>query len=135
MLYIILYHRDVQGKLSKRILASDSITTFEFDTVSAHNLFGMSVIILLSHVSMWCTHRPRLEIMCCLVSSLWNNISIVIGFCVAETQNMTIFKNLFIQVYSPYSLKRREQAEIRASIFNYGDKTEKVCDIHVMGNL
>ena len=41
------------------------------------------------------------------------------GFCVAETKNVRIFKNVFLQIYSPYALKLREQANIRISVFNY----------------
>ena len=33
-----------------------------------------------------------------------------------------MFKDVFIQLYTPFSLKIREQAIIRLSVFNYGDK-------------
>ena len=41
------------------------------------------------------------------------------GFCVAETKNIKIFKTIFLQVYTPYSLKLKEQASIRIAVFNY----------------
>ncbi|XP_078491488.1 complement component C3 [Ciona intestinalis] len=43
------------------------------------------------------------------------------GFCIAPTTNVKVFKNVFVQVYTPYSLKKREQALIKLSVFNYGD--------------
>ena len=52
--------------------------------------------------------------------------SISLGFCVAETQNMTIFKDCFVQLKLPYSLKNREQTEIRVTVFNYASKAKKV---------
>ena len=41
------------------------------------------------------------------------------GFCVAETKNIKISKQIFLKVYTPYSLKLKEQASIRIVVFNY----------------
>ncbi|CAK8698072.1 complement C3-like [Clavelina lepadiformis] len=41
------------------------------------------------------------------------------GFCIAEPTELRVFKDVFIQLYTPYSLKKREQATIKYSIFNY----------------
>jgi len=41
------------------------------------------------------------------------------GFCIANPVQMVTFKKVFIQVYTPYSLKKGEQANIKLSIFNY----------------
>lgn len=41
------------------------------------------------------------------------------GMCVAQTQNITVFKKFFIQLHMPYSVIRGEQIEIVATVFNY----------------
>ena len=45
------------------------------------------------------------------------------GFCVAKTRNVRIFKNVFLQIYTPYALKLREQANIRIAVFNYNSRS------------
>ncbi|KAK2903268.1 hypothetical protein Q8A67_007981 [Cirrhinus molitorella] len=42
------------------------------------------------------------------------------GFCVAEPVDLTVFKQLFISLRLPYSVKRFEQLSIVAVIYNYG---------------
>ena len=37
----------------------------------------------------------------------------------AETKSTKIFKKIFLQVYTPYSLKLKEQASIKIAVFNY----------------
>lgn len=37
----------------------------------------------------------------------------------AEPAKLVVFKNVFIQLYLPYSVRLMEQANIRYSIFNY----------------
>ncbi|XP_039271126.2 complement C3-like [Styela clava] len=82
------------GKYTRGVVAKDSITTFEFDTVSMHEIDG---------------------------------------FCVAPTQNVTIFKDVFVQLKLPYSLKRMEQAEIRATVFNYATTSKRLTVYVKMG--
>ncbi|XP_077986835.1 A.superbus venom factor 1-like [Glandiceps talaboti] len=43
------------------------------------------------------------------------------GMCVAEPYEMTSFKNFFVALNMPYSVRRGEQIEIRAAVFNYMD--------------
>ncbi|XP_077987221.1 A.superbus venom factor 1-like [Glandiceps talaboti] len=43
------------------------------------------------------------------------------GMCVAEPYEMTSFKDFFVALNMPYSVRRREQIEIRAAVFNYRD--------------
>ncbi|XP_067865392.1 complement C4-A-like [Heterodontus francisci] len=41
------------------------------------------------------------------------------GFCVAEPKKMKVFKPVFISLRLPYSVKRNEQLEVRAILYNY----------------
>jgi len=51
------------------------------------------------------------------------------GFCVAETTNLRVFREIFVQVYAPYAMKRREQTSLRVAVFNYGDEATDVCGL------
>nr|XP_039248459.1 complement C3-like [Styela clava] len=46
--------------------------------------------------------------------------------CVAHTKYLKVFQDFFIQLYLPYSVRLREQAEIRFSVFNYRDQPAQV---------
>nr|XP_055060099.1 complement C3-like isoform X2 [Misgurnus anguillicaudatus] len=48
------------------------------------------------------------------------------GICVADPQEMIIFKNFFIDLKMPYSAVRNEQLEIKAIIHNYTPQKKKV---------
>ncbi|XP_041068274.1 complement C4-B-like [Carcharodon carcharias] len=48
------------------------------------------------------------------------------GFCVAEPKKMKVFKNFFIYLRLPYSVKRNEQLEVRAIVYNYHHEELKV---------
>ncbi|XP_043533803.1 complement C4-B-like [Chiloscyllium plagiosum] len=41
------------------------------------------------------------------------------GFCVAEPKKMKVFRPFFIHLRLPYSVKRNEQLEVRAILYNY----------------
>ncbi|XP_059495590.1 complement C4-like [Stegostoma tigrinum] len=41
------------------------------------------------------------------------------GFCVAEPKTIKVFKEFFISLRLPYSVKRNEQLEVRAILYNY----------------
>ncbi|XP_046718191.1 complement C4-B isoform X1 [Silurus meridionalis] len=41
------------------------------------------------------------------------------GFCVADPQPLRVFRDFFISVKLPYSVKRNEQLEVKAVVFNY----------------
>ncbi|XP_067830198.1 complement C4-A-like [Heptranchias perlo] len=41
------------------------------------------------------------------------------GFCVAEPKTLKVFKPFFISVKLPYSVKRNEQLDVRAILYNY----------------
>jgi len=55
---------------------------------------------------------------------LWIVSCFTDGFCVSETENIRLFKDIFIQLYIPYSIKIREQAVIRMALFNYNPSDE-----------
>ncbi|XP_059410824.1 complement C3-like [Carassius carassius] len=54
------------------------------------------------------------------------SLSPTLGICVAEPEEMVVFKSLFIDLKMPYSAVRSEQLEIRAIIHNYTPKKQKV---------
>ncbi|XP_051899547.1 complement C4-like [Pristis pectinata] len=43
------------------------------------------------------------------------------GFCVAEPKPLKVFRKVFISLRLPYSVKRNEQLEVRAILYNYLD--------------
>ncbi|NXF37415.1 CO4A protein, partial [Nyctibius bracteatus] len=48
------------------------------------------------------------------------------GFCVADPHTFVVFKDFFVSLRLPYSVKRHEQLEIKAVIYNYLPKDLKV---------
>lgn len=48
------------------------------------------------------------------------------GICVAEPEEIVVFKHLFIDLKMPYSAVRGKQLEIKAIIHNYTPKKQKV---------
>ncbi|KAK7161089.1 hypothetical protein R3I94_003924 [Phoxinus phoxinus] len=54
------------------------------------------------------------------------SLSPTLGICVAEPEEMIVFKSLFIDLKIPYSAVRGEQLEIKAIIHNYTPKKQKV---------
>ncbi|KFO81918.1 Complement C4, partial [Cuculus canorus] len=41
------------------------------------------------------------------------------GFCIADPHTFTVFKDVFVSLRLPYSVKRHEQLEIKAVVYNY----------------
>ncbi|KAK7161096.1 hypothetical protein R3I94_003929 [Phoxinus phoxinus] len=54
------------------------------------------------------------------------SLSPTLGICVAEPEEIIVFKSLFIDLKIPYSAVRSEQLEIKAIIHNYTPKKQKV---------
>ncbi|XP_016116847.1 complement C3-like [Sinocyclocheilus grahami] len=54
------------------------------------------------------------------------SLSPTLGICVAEPEEMVVFKSFFIDLKMPYSAVRGEQLEIKAIIHNYTPKKHKV---------
>uniref|UniRef100_A0A673IS51 Complement C3-like n=1 Tax=Sinocyclocheilus rhinocerous TaxID=307959 RepID=A0A673IS51_9TELE len=54
------------------------------------------------------------------------SLSPTLGICVAEPEEMVVFKHLFIDLKMPYSAVRGEQLEIKAIIHNYTPMKQKV---------
>ncbi|XP_076137812.1 complement C4-B-like [Alosa pseudoharengus] len=48
------------------------------------------------------------------------------GFCVAEPKQLKVFQDFFVSVKLPYSVKKNEQLELKAVVFNYKDTELKV---------
>ncbi|XP_069804311.1 venom factor-like [Dendropsophus ebraccatus] len=48
------------------------------------------------------------------------------GICVSKPHNIQVMMNFFIDLKLPYSVVRNEQVEIRAILYNYGNKELKV---------
>ncbi|KAJ8404684.1 hypothetical protein AAFF_G00335470 [Aldrovandia affinis] len=41
------------------------------------------------------------------------------GFCIAEPQQLKVFQDFFVSLKLPYSVKRNEQLELKAIVYNY----------------
>ncbi|XP_051750126.1 complement C3 isoform X5 [Ctenopharyngodon idella] len=54
------------------------------------------------------------------------SLSPTLGICVAEPEEIVVFKSFFIDLKMPYSAVRGEQLEIKAIIHNYTPKKQKV---------
>ncbi|XP_056128010.1 complement C3-like isoform X1 [Rhinichthys klamathensis goyatoka] len=54
------------------------------------------------------------------------SLSPTLGICVAEPEEIIVFKSLFVDLKIPYSAVRGEQLEIKAIIHNYTPKKQKV---------
>ncbi|XP_049336490.1 complement C4-B isoform X2 [Astyanax mexicanus] len=78
---------EVNNKAVHRLIAPDSITTWEVQAVSLSS----------SH-----------------------------GFCVANPLDIRVFKQLFLALRLPYSVKRNEQLAIVVVIYNYGQNKEEL---------
>ncbi|MGH0133609.1 UNVERIFIED_CONTAM: hypothetical protein FKN15_053461 [Acipenser sinensis] len=48
------------------------------------------------------------------------------GFCIAEPTQFRVFQDFFISLKLPYSVKRNEQLEVKAVVFNYQPKALEV---------
>uniref|UniRef100_UPI00358FBAE5 complement C3-like n=1 Tax=Myxine glutinosa TaxID=7769 RepID=UPI00358FBAE5 len=47
------------------------------------------------------------------------------GLCVGPSLELTVFKQFFLKVHTPYALKQYEQVELRVVIYNYGNRHVK----------
>ncbi|XP_069738088.1 complement C4-B-like [Phaenicophaeus curvirostris] len=54
------------------------------------------------------------------------SISPAKGFCIADPHSFTVFKDVFVSLRLPYSVKRHEQLEIKAVVYNYLPKDLQV---------
>ncbi|XP_073674564.1 complement C4-B [Garra rufa] len=48
------------------------------------------------------------------------------GFCIAEPKPLRAFKDFFLSVNLPYSVKRNEQLQVKAVVYNYKDENLRV---------
>uniref|UniRef100_A0A8C1R1X5 Uncharacterized protein n=1 Tax=Cyprinus carpio TaxID=7962 RepID=A0A8C1R1X5_CYPCA len=62
----------------------------------------------------------------CFFKSFCVSVFLLKGICVAEPEEMVVFKHLFIDLKMPYSAVRGEQLEIKAIIHNYTPNKQKV---------
>ncbi|XP_062446760.1 complement C5 isoform X2 [Rhea pennata] len=49
------------------------------------------------------------------------------GICVAEPLEVQVLKDIFLNIYVPYSVVRGEQIELKGSVYNYGSSVIKFC--------
>ncbi|XP_076832856.1 complement C4-A [Brachyhypopomus gauderio] len=54
------------------------------------------------------------------------SISPTKGFCVADPQPLRVFQDFFVSVKLPYSVKKNEQLELKAVIYNYKQESLEV---------
>jgi len=62
----------------------------------------------------------------CCFKTFCVSVFLLKGICVAEPEEIIVFKSLFIDLKIPYSAVRGEQLEIKAIIHNYTPKRQKV---------
>ncbi len=62
----------------------------------------------------------------CCCKSFCVCVFLLKGICVAEPEEIVVYKSLFIDLKMPYSAVRGEQLEIKAIIHNYTPKKQKV---------
>ncbi|KAG9348450.1 hypothetical protein JZ751_002185 [Albula glossodonta] len=48
------------------------------------------------------------------------------GFCIAEPEQLKVFQDFFVSLKLPYSVKRNEQLEVKAVVYNYRAETLQV---------
>ncbi|XP_072547604.1 complement C4 isoform X2 [Salminus brasiliensis] len=48
------------------------------------------------------------------------------GFCIADPKPLRVFQDFFVSVKLPYSVKRNEQLEVKAVVYNYKQETLEV---------
>ncbi|XP_039269211.2 A.superbus venom factor 1-like [Styela clava] len=56
------------------------------------------------------------------------------GFCVAKPAELKVFKDFFVQLYLPYSVKIMEQVQIRAAFFNYHPTEDREVELRIKGD-
>lgn len=55
---------------------------------------------------------------------------IFLGICIAAPLEVQVVKDIFLNVYVPYSVVRGEQIELKGSVYNYRASAIKViCDL------
>ncbi len=70
--------------------------------------------------------KTTLAFRICCFKNFCVSLFLLKGICVAEPEEMVVFKHLFIDLKMPYSAVRGEQLEIKAIIHNYTPKKQKV---------
>nr|XP_032651042.1 complement C4-like isoform X2 [Chelonoidis abingdonii] len=48
------------------------------------------------------------------------------GFCIADPKTFTVFRDFFVSIRLPYSVKRYEQLEVKAVVYNYLSEDLKI---------
>uniref|UniRef100_A0A8C2HKL7 Complement component 4 n=1 Tax=Cyprinus carpio TaxID=7962 RepID=A0A8C2HKL7_CYPCA len=48
------------------------------------------------------------------------------GFCIAEPKPLRVFQDFFLSVNLPYSVKRNEQLQVKAVVYNYKEESLKI---------
>lgn len=48
------------------------------------------------------------------------------GFCIAMPKPLRVFQDFFLSVNLPYSVKRNEQLQVKAVVYNYKEESLKV---------
>ncbi|KTF74286.1 hypothetical protein cypCar_00043860, partial [Cyprinus carpio] len=49
-----------------------------------------------------------------------------VGFCIAEPKPLRVFQDFFLSVNLPYSVKRNEQLQVKAVVYNYKEESLKI---------
>lgn len=95
----------------------DSITTWEIQVVTLSAATGNSTP----------SHRCVSKNLTLEHFKLKNNIiGLPLGFCVVEPSELRAFKNVFVSLRLPYSVRRYEQLALSPVIYNYGERNLQV---------
>ncbi|KAJ8004754.1 hypothetical protein DPEC_G00139570 [Dallia pectoralis] len=85
--------------------------SFLFDVVDVHNTHSFNMI-LKDSITIW-----ELQAV---------SISTSHGICVAEPHQFRVFKEVFVSLRLPYSVRRFEQLSVMPVVYNYGDNTAQM---------
>jgi hypothetical protein len=101
----------------------DSITTWEIQAVSLSASHG-NILLLYWFIFLYLDSKEH-------VVSFWRvmDLSVCVppaGICVAEPHEFRVFKNVFVSLRLPYSVKRFEQMSIAPVVYNYWDQAAQV---------
>lgn len=71
---------------------------------------------------MWFIRRVDKSVFLCLI---------FLGICVTAPLEVQVVKDIFLNVYVPYSVVRGEQIELKGSVYNHRASSIKVtCGLH-----
>ncbi|XP_073698366.1 complement C3-like [Garra rufa] len=131
-------HRNVKTEEEELILARSDIVDAEYtdsEDIVSRTQFPESWQWEEIDLCDSCTHTEKLIYLKESITT-WQvlavSLSPTLGICVAEPEELVVFKPFFIDLKMPYSAVRGEQLEIKAIIHNYTGKKQKKVRVDFM---